>query len=70
MFLDGGLATKQTVARTEDYTWLNRFGNLGTFLKNDIKLIKRNKRSKTAVIMGFMFLFYGLLVFYRGNRSL
>lgn len=63
MFLDAGLATKQSVARTEDFTWLNRFGNLGTFLKNDIKLIKRNKRSKTAVIMGFMFLFYGLLFF-------
>jgi len=63
MFLDAGLETKQSVARTEDYTWLNRFGNLGTFLKNDIRLIKRNKRSKTAVIMGFMFLFYGLLFF-------
>ncbi|MBT8184923.1 MAG: hypothetical protein KJN76_08780 [Eudoraea sp.] len=63
MFLDAGLATKQSIARTEDYTWLNRFGNLGIFLKNDIKLIKRNKRSRTAVIMGFMFLFYGLLFF-------
>lgn len=63
MFLDGGLATKHTIAKTEDYTWLNRFGNLGTFLKNDIKLIKRNKRSKMAVIMGFFFIFYGLLFF-------
>ncbi|MEX0290444.1 MAG: DUF5687 family protein [Flavobacteriaceae bacterium] len=63
MFLDAGLATKQSIAKTEDYAWLNRFGNLGTFLKNDIKLIRRNKRSKTAVIMGFMFLFYGLLFF-------
>ncbi len=63
MFLDAGLAAKKSIARTEDYSWLNRFGNLGTFLKNDIKLIRRNKRSKTAVIMGFMFLFYGLLFF-------
>lgn len=63
MFLDGGLATKTTEAKTEDLDWLNRFGNLGTFLKNDIKLIKRNKRSRTAVIMGFFFIFYGLLFF-------
>lgn len=63
MYLDAGLATRQAIARTEDYSWLNRFGNLGTFLKNDIKLIRRNKRSKTAVIMGFFFLFYGLLFF-------
>ncbi|RIV72537.1 DUF5687 family protein [Flagellimonas aequoris] len=65
MFLDGGLAKKQTEARTENLDWLNRFGNLGTFLKNDIKLIKRNKRSRTAVIMGFFFIFYGLLFFTR-----
>jgi hypothetical protein len=63
MYLDAGLATRESLARTEDYTWLNRFGNLGTFLKNDIKLIRRNKRSKTAVIMGFLFLLYGLLFF-------
>jgi hypothetical protein len=63
MYLDAGLAQKQTVAKTEDLSWLNRFGNLGTFLKNDIKLIKRNKRSKTSVIMGFFFIFYGLLFF-------
>lgn len=63
MYLDAGLATRQAIARTEDYTWLNRFGILGTFLKNDLKLIRRNKRSRTAVIMGFLFLFYGLLFF-------
>ena len=63
MYLDAGLATKHAIAKSEDYTWLNRFGNLGTFLKNDIKLIKRNKRSKTTVIMSFIFLFYGLLFF-------
>ena len=63
MFLDGGLAIKTEEAKTEDLDWLNRFGNLATFLKNDIKLIKRNKRARTAVIMGFFFIFYGLLFF-------
>lgn len=63
MYLDGGLALKHTEAKSEDFTWLNKYGKLGTFLKNDIKLIKRNKRSKTTVIMSFMFLFYGLLFF-------
>jgi len=63
MFLDGGLAAKTTEAKTENLDWLNRFGNLGTFLKNDIKLIKRNKRSRTAVLMGFFFIFYGLFFF-------
>ena len=63
MYLDAGLARKQSVAKSEDYTWLDRFGNLGIFLKNDIKLIRRNKRSKTTVLTAVFFLFYGLLFF-------
>lgn len=63
MYLDAGLAVKREVGKTEDYTWLNRFGNLGTFLKNDIKLIRRNKRSRTTVIVSILFLFYGLIFF-------
>nr|WP_315141213.1 DUF5687 family protein [uncultured Flavobacterium sp.] len=67
LYLDAGLAVKGEVAKTEDLTWLNQFGTLGTFLKNDIKLIKRNKRSKTTVLMSVLFLFYGLIFF--GNPT-
>jgi hypothetical protein len=66
LFLDAGLSTKNDIAKTEQLTWLNQFGTLGTFLKNDIKLIKRNKRSKTTVGLSVMFLFYGLLFFGSG----
>jgi len=61
--LDEGLAKKNDVAKTENYTWLEQFGTLGTFLKNDIRLLRRNKRSKTTLIMSVMFIFYGLLFF-------
>lgn len=63
LYLDAGLAVKQTEASTENLDWLNRFGRIAIFLKNDIKLIKRNKRSKTTVFMSIAFLFYGLLFF-------
>src|SRR6218665_700827 len=63
LYLDAGLSVKQDIASTENLTWLNQFGTLGTFLKNDIKLIKRNKRSKTTIFMSFLFLFYGLIFF-------
>lgn len=69
LFLDTGLASKHDIAKTENLTWLNQFGVMGTFLKNDIKLIKRNKRSKTTVIMSVLFLFYGLLFFTGGIES-
>ncbi len=65
LFLDAGLAIKHEVAQTENLVWLNQFGTLGTFLKNDIKLIKRNKRAKTTVVMSLFFLFYGILFFGR-----
>jgi hypothetical protein len=66
LYLDAGLSSKHEIAKTENLTWLNQFGTLGTFLKNDIKLIKRNKRSRTTVIMSLIFLFYGL-IFFREN---
>ncbi|MBF2707232.1 DUF5687 family protein [Flavobacterium soyangense] len=66
LYLDAGLSSKHEIAKTENLTWLNQFGTLGTFLKNDIKLIKRNKRSRTTVVMSLLFLFYGL-IFFREN---
>ncbi|MFV8269068.1 DUF5687 family protein [Flavobacterium sp. GT2N3] len=69
LYLDAGLSNKHDVANTEDLTWLNQFGTIGTFLKNDIKLIKRNKRSKTTVGLSVMFLFYGLLFFTNGIEA-
>lgn len=61
--LDEGLAKKSELAKTENYTWLNQFGTLGTFLKNDIRLLRRNKRSRTTLFMSVLFVFYGLLFF-------
>ncbi|WP_035335142.1 DUF5687 family protein [Dokdonia sp. PRO95] len=63
LYLDAGLAKKVSEASGGDLGWLDRFGKQSTFLKNDIRLIMRNKRSKTTVFMSMMFLFYGLLFF-------
>ena len=67
--LDEGLVTKSDVAVTENFAWLNQFGTLGTFLKNDIRLLKRNKRSKTTLFMSVLFIFYGLLFFTGGIKA-
>lgn len=63
LYLDAGLAKKVSIASGGDLSWVDRFGKLSTFLKNDIRLIMRNKRSKMTVFMSIMFLFYGLLFF-------
>jgi len=44
-----------------EYPLLNRFGSIGDLVGNEIKLILRNKRSRSALIMGLLFMFYGLL---------
>ncbi len=46
--------------KTADLSWLNRFGKVAPFLKNDIKLIWRNKRAKQTIIASLVFLFYAL----------
>jgi len=61
--LDDAVQTKQKEIRVENYSWLDQYGILGTFLKNDLKLIRRNKRSKSTVMLSILFLFYGLLIF-------
>lgn len=63
LYLDAGLAKKIKTASNENLDWVNRFGSQSTFLKNDLRMILRNKRSKTTAIMSVLFLFYGLLFF-------
>jgi hypothetical protein len=38
-------------------------GDVAPFIKNDIRLIWRNKRTKTVFLMSFLFLFYGLIFY-------
>ncbi|HEK21937.1 MULTISPECIES: DUF5687 family protein [unclassified Mucilaginibacter] len=42
---------------------LGRFGHIGDLVANEIKLILRNKRPRSALVMGLFFLFYGLIFY-------
>ena len=59
--IDTGLKVKNKEAKMEDFSFLDRFGKTATFIKNDLRLLKRSKRARTAVYMGIGFLFYGLV---------
>ncbi|MDA0780261.1 MAG: DUF5687 family protein [Bacteroidetes bacterium] len=62
LMLDGGtIQPKAETHRGADLYWLDRFGRMAIFLRNDIRLIIRNKRARMAVWMGVGFLFYGLI---------
>ncbi len=62
-YLDKGLEMKQEVGRTESIQFLNQYGVLGTFINNDIRMIKRSKAAKSIALGSCLFLFYGLLLF-------
>ncbi|MBS1654817.1 MAG: hypothetical protein JSU05_08235 [Bacteroidetes bacterium] len=46
-----------------EYTWLNRFGEEGELMSLDFKLILRNKRSRSVLMLSAIFLFYGFLFY-------
>ena len=62
-YLDNVVAERIKEVQATDLSWFDRFGAVGPFLKNDIKLIWRNKRPKQVLMMAFMFLFYGVIFF-------
>lgn len=62
-YLDQGLEAKKTFGRTENIAFLNKYGAIGSFINNDIKMLRRNKVTKGVLIGSFLFIFYGLLMF-------
>lgn len=62
-YLDKGLEIKKEVGKTENIAFLNKYGSLGTFINNDIKMLRRNKVTKGVLLGSLMFTFYGLLMF-------
>ncbi|QCX53101.1 DUF5687 family protein [Elizabethkingia sp. JS20170427COW] len=60
-YLDEGLEKKTIEGKTENIAYLDRYGVVGTFINNDIRLLKRNKLAKNILYTGIIFLFYGLL---------
>lgn len=61
--LDSAVVVKKETYKYYDLDFLNRFGKLAPFLKLDIKLLTRNKRTRTVLYMSVAFLLYGLLFF-------
>jgi hypothetical protein len=50
-----------------EYPFLNKFGRVGDLAANELKLILRNKRPRSALIMSILFLFIGLVYYTNGQ---
>jgi hypothetical protein len=49
--------------KSTDYNWLQRFGVYGNLMAVDLKLILRNKRPRSLMLLSVIFLFYGFFFF-------
>ncbi|HMR14852.1 MAG: hypothetical protein KDC97_01105 [Confluentibacter sp.] len=63
LFLDSGLKEKVAEISTSNLEWTKNFGAIAPFMQLDLKLIWRNKRSKSSVWIVLMGLLYGLFFY-------
>ena len=63
LFLDSGLKAKIKEVNTSTMEWTKNFGDIAPFMQLDLKLIWRNKRTKSAVWMVLIGLLYGLFFY-------
>ncbi|TCP23892.1 hypothetical protein EV195_10757 [Tenacibaculum skagerrakense] len=67
LYLDDAVQVKTKEATTADLSFVDKLGDLAPFIKNDMRLIWRNKRTKTVFLMSFLMLFYAIIFF--GNKT-
>lgn len=63
LYLDSVLKEKVEKIDTSNFEWLNHLGNIAPFLQLDLKLIRRNKRTKSIFWTSLLLIFYGLLFY-------
>lgn len=69
LHLDAGLQSKKEDVKATNLSFLDRFGQLSLFLKNDVRLILRNKRPKSTLFVSLAFIFYGFILDPKGEFS-
>lgn len=63
LFLDSAIQTKIKEAKSTDFAWTRRFGDIAPFMQLDLKLLWRNKRSKSTIPILAVGLLYGLFFY-------
>ena len=63
LYLDNTLKVKATEAKSTNLEWTKRFGAIAPFMQLDIKLLTRNKRTKSSLWLLLIGLLYGLFFY-------
>lgn len=57
----------QVVKKTNEFSFLSSFGEIGQLISVELKLILRNKRPRSMLYLSLVFIVYGLLVYKEEN---
>jgi hypothetical protein len=63
LYLEELSSKKESAKSSTEIPFLGRFGHIGDLVANEVKLILRNKRPRSALVMGLFFMFYGLIFY-------
>jgi hypothetical protein len=63
LYLDSSLKSKVTEVNAADLSWTKRFGDVAPFMQLDLKLIWRNKRTKSMAFLLLIGVLYGLFFY-------
>lgn len=63
LYIDNSLKTKTREAKSTNLEWTKKFGDIAPFMQMDIRLILRNKRSRSSLFIVVIGLLYGLFFY-------
>ncbi|NND51945.1 MAG: hypothetical protein HKN54_06035 [Flavobacteriaceae bacterium] len=63
LYIDNSLKTKSEEAKSSNLEWTKKFGDIAPFMQLDIRLILRNKRSRSSLFIIIIGLLYGLFFY-------
>jgi hypothetical protein len=63
LYLDEAISQKVKEANSSDLSWTDKLGDVAPFIKNDLRLMWRNKRTKSSVWLLLLGLLYGLFFY-------
>lgn len=68
MYLDSRLMPVEKDVSLHAFSWTDKFGSIGKYLSLELKMITRNKRTRSAFMSVVFLLLYGFIVY--GNSSM
>lgn len=63
VYLDAAISEETKEAKTADLSFADKLGDVAPFIKNDLRLMWRNKRTKSSTWMLLLGLLYGLIFY-------